>query len=185
MQKKVILADKKYSGKFHITIYKDKLISYYGISNSRFFEESNTEPKEFNINKKFEIYKLDKFDQKDHKVKASHILRNEQLEFILGDRIRIYINLNQLEIFKIRWAKKEYIVQSLDFKKSILTGFAGAVIGALVTMVFQNNQSTKSEPTIPPIQEIKNHLDQTNDQMNDKKFKNDSIKTDFKINIPK
>ena len=42
-------------------------------------------------------------------------------------------------------------------------------------MAFQNTQSTKDEPTIPPKQEIKNQRDQNNDQTTDKNFKTDSI----------
>ena len=164
MRKKVILADKNYSSKFHITLYKDKLINYYGISNSRFFKESNTEPKEFSLNTTFEVYKLDKFDQKEHKVKASHILRNEQLEFILGDRIRVYVNLNIFEVIRIKWIKKQYLIQTKEIKTDILKYIIGGVLGFIGAMAIQKINQYNAEPENPPRQEIKKSLDQINDQ---------------------
>jgi hypothetical protein len=175
MRKKAIFSNKNISEKYYVVLYKDKLISYYGVSNSRFFEENIDKPKQFQINQKFKIFKLDKYDKIEHNVNATHILINERLEFILGN-IPVYLKLNQLEIFKIKWHKKEYIIQSLDFKKSILTGLFGAILGSLVTMVFQSNQSVNNAPTIPPKQEIINHLNEDDEKSFKKKLTNDSIK---------
>lgn len=170
MRKKVILADKNYSGKFHIILYKDKLINYYGISNSRFFKETNTTPKEFSINTTFDVYKLDKFDQKEHKVKASHILRNEQLEFILGDRIRVYVNLNIFEVIRIKWIKKQYLIQTKEIKTNILKYVIGGVLGFIGAIAIQKINQYNAKPEKPPQQEIKKSLDQMNNQTIDKKL---------------
>ncbi|WP_408023880.1 hypothetical protein [Tenacibaculum sediminilitoris] len=43
-------------------------------------------------------------------VKASRILGNEQLEFILG-----YL----FEVIRIKWIKKQYLIQMKEIKKSL------------------------------------------------------------------
>lgn len=180
MHKKIILVNKKYSGKFHVIIYKGKLIEYFGLSNSRFFDESNSEPETFKINTEYKILKLNKYDQKEHKIKASHILKNEQLDFITGG-MGMYLDLNQFEILKIRWSKKEYIIQSKEIKTDIIKYLIGAILGFIGTTLFQKISLYNAEPNNPPKQEIKKSLDHTKKVITDTIVKLDSLKSNLKV----
>ena len=168
---------KDVSNKYSITIYRNKIHNYIGLHPLRNNFPNAPEQKiseEF-INSTFNIYKFDKLDQKKLNTNATHKIVSQELHNLTYGCDPYCVKLNWFQEFYINWFHKKYIIQSLNFKKSILTGFAGAIIGALVTMAFQDKQSTKTDPTIPPKQEIKNQRDQNNDQTTDKNLKTDSI----------
>ncbi|WP_027127272.1 hypothetical protein [Gelidibacter mesophilus] len=167
---------KDVSNKYSITIYRNKIHNYIGLHPLRtsitVSEQHNSE--KF-INSTFYIYRLDKLDRKNLNTKATHKIVSQELHNVVYGCDPYCVKLNWFQEFYINWFHKKYIIQSLDFKKSILTGFAGAIIGALVTMAFQDKERTKIDPIIPPKQEIKNQRDQSSNQTTDKNLKNNSI----------
>ena len=84
--------------KCSVELYKDKIIYYNGLSFSRFYPELKGKVHKHTINSKFNIYKLDKYDKEQIGVNANYTLRNESLEFILGDGIISYLNLNYIDV---------------------------------------------------------------------------------------
>ncbi|MFD0990766.1 hypothetical protein ACFQ1R_11710 [Mariniflexile jejuense] len=164
------------SNKYYISFYKNKINTYKGIRPLQ--EGKGYENKldyEVLINSTFEIEKIDKLDRNQLKTNATHKITCLKLHEKIVGTLPYCIKLNWFQEFYINWHKQKYIVQSLDFKKNILAGIFGALFGMFITMVFQNNQSTIIEPIAPPQQEIKKALDRTNDQINEKKLKTDSI----------
>jgi|AntAceMinimDraft_15_1070371.scaffolds.fasta_scaffold127567_1 hypothetical protein len=169
MKKKVhIKYWKELSGKYDITIYKNKIIKYDGFhpidDANRFRENSVVE-----LNNKFEINKIDKIDRNEFKLNASHEIHCERLREIL--QRECYVQLNMFQSIYISWCQKKFLIQSLDVKKSLLTGFIGLILGACLTYAIQCNGEIdiddKNESTATPVQNIKKH-ENSNESNSDK-----------------
>ncbi|KZS40092.1 hypothetical protein AWE51_25490 [Aquimarina aggregata] len=151
---------KEVSEKYFITIHRNKIHNYIGLHPlKKSIGFSEQEESEKFINSFYKIYKLDKLDRKELNTKATHEIVSQELHNAVQGH-KYCLKLNWFQEFYINWFHKKYIIQSLDFKKSILTGFAGAIIGALVTLAFQTNQKTQNETNIPIKKEIKNQNEQ-------------------------
>lgn len=49
----------------------------------------------------------------------------------------IFLKLNAIDIFRVKWASKKYIVQSQEMKSDILKYIIGAIIGMIFTIISQ------------------------------------------------
>jgi hypothetical protein len=128
--------------------------------------------------KDYTIHKILKSERNVFIKQYSHLIKTEYNhghEFENYKNVSLFLKLNTIDSVRLKLINRSYIIQSLDFKKSILTGFAGVIIGHIGTIGFQYNQSAKSEPTIPPKQAIKKSIDNKNDKTSEKTLKIDSI----------
>jgi hypothetical protein len=128
---------KKVSDKYFITIKRNKIHSYIGlhpIVESGVSSKEQVESEKF-INSFYKIYKLDKLDRKELNTEATHELVSQELHDVVQGH-KYCLKLNWFQEFYINWFHQKCIIQSLDFKKAVLTGLTVAIIGALVTLVF-------------------------------------------------
>lgn len=145
--------------KSYIKIFKNKIHFYEGIHPLHNEIGANKKNGRKVINSTFEIFKLDKLDREELKTKATHKIICQKLHNTLKCQ-PYFIKLNTYQEFKIRWHKKNYIIQSLEFKKNILIAIIGAVVGAIIGSVatisfqkltisnqkeIQSNQNNKTE----------------------------------------
>lgn len=92
---------------------------------------------------------------------------------------KVYLKLNSVQIFKIKWQLKKYLLQDKSLKIDTIKYIIGGLIGSLITVGTQKIIKNNSAPITPPITENKNSFEQTNDQAD---LKNDFITNSLKIN---
>jgi hypothetical protein len=71
----------------------------------------------------------------------------------------INIKPNQLQVFRIKWAFKKYLIQSEDIKKDVLKYFIGGLIGFIGSLVFQQIKEYNKAPVSPPTTESQKSLE--------------------------
>ena len=67
---------------------------------------------------------------------ATHEIFSQDLHNVIQN-YRYFIKLNLFQIIYINWFQKKYIIQSLDFKKRIISGLIGSLIGIIGTLFFK------------------------------------------------
>ena len=63
---------------------------------------------------------------------------------------KIYLNLNQLELFRLNWNTKKYLIQSKEIKTDILKYVIGGILGFLGTIAVQKINQYNKAPEKPP-----------------------------------
>lgn len=148
------------SEKYYIFFHKNKIHKYKGVhplSNQYGLEEKKDS--EILINSFFDVIKLDKIDRLEHNTKATHEIRSQELHNSVDGVFPYCVKLNFFQVTYINWFQKKYIVQSLDLKKTVLSGFIGVVLGSLVTLAFQKINIKNNPKTIIPKKEIKHKIE--------------------------
>ena len=139
MKLKLILpydSNEDFSNKYFITIYRNKIKNYIGLNPLNYEINIERLNSEVFINKNFEINKLDKLDKFELNTMATHEIFSQDLHNVIQN-YRYFIKLNLFQIIYINWFQKKYIIQSLDFKKRIISGLIGSLIGIIGTLFFK------------------------------------------------
>ncbi len=155
MKKKLILSNTEHSEQFTITIYKNRIIDYTGITNNRLLYDEKERIRTHNINSRFEIFPLDKFEKIEHEVNAKYIIRNESLEYVLQG-VGLYIDLNTFEYLRINWYNKKYLIQSKEIKTDVLKYIIGGIIGFIGGIFIQLLKDSKMDDSKKKSKEEKN-----------------------------
>ena len=163
---------KNVSNKYYISIQRNKIDNYIGLHPIKDNLISKQQHSEKLINSTFDIYKLDKLDRKELNTKATHEIVSQKLHNIVKGH-KYCLKLNWFQEFYINWYHKEYIIQALDFKKSILSGLVGAILGFFSHILIQN-LSNNSKQNNAIIESKKNK--KTNTQTPIKKIETNNIK---------
>jgi len=149
----------EHSNKYFISIYKNKISYYEGLHPlSREYQKVRV-PKNSKIliNKDFDFRKLNKLDKLEHNnTKATHEIISKDLHLVVFGCGPYCVQLNLIQSFYLNWHFKKYIIQSVDFKKNILTAIFGVVLGIFSTLLVQRINTTNNDPKIAPINEHQN-----------------------------
>jgi len=83
----------------------------------------------------------------------------------------MYLDLTYFRYLRLQWELKHFLIQSRDFKMSILKYLAIALLGFIGGFIFQNNKTEKQIPNNSERTEIKKTTEPTKENI-----KTDSIK---------
>jgi len=145
----IITSNEKYSKKYSIKIYKNRIIEYDGVTNNSLFESVNGIPKIYKINTSFDVSRLDKYQRIENNIDVKYRLHNEKLEFILVN-LGLYLDLTAFEYFKIKWHNKKYLIQSKEIKTDILKYLIGGILGFCGALLIQYIKDYKNSDKKSP-----------------------------------
>jgi hypothetical protein len=148
MKAKIIFvypAWKKYSNKYYIHFYRNRISYYEGLHPLRKLNLPDSDQIESKVlmNKRFELKKLSKLDRIAYEnTNATHEIISDSLQITINGCRPYCIKLNIFQSFFLNWHHKKYIIQALDFKKNIIAGIFGAILGAMIALFIQYISST-------------------------------------------
>nr|WP_321229574.1 hypothetical protein [uncultured Psychroserpens sp.] len=116
----------------YVTISKNKLVKYKGIFPIDSIGLEVTKGK-LHINEIYTVTKIDKHDRDVYGTNGTHIIASESLNEQVHNPC--FIQLRWFEKIYVSWYLKKYIIQDLDFKKNLLAGIVGIVLGAILTKI--------------------------------------------------
>lgn len=135
MKKRLIFPEPDYGGQpkdNYIILKKDMVYDYNGIYPLKPFGQDSNKGL-LRIDDEYEVVKL-KGRQKDvYGVDATHEIICETLNNEVHNPA--FIKLTPFEEFYICWYHKRTIIQSLDVKKTVITGAIGVIIGAVIDRI--------------------------------------------------
>lgn len=75
----------------------------------------------------------------------------------------IYLKLNWLEIVRLKYSMRKWLIQSDDMKKDFLKYIVGGIFGVCFTLITQEvNHKYKAEPEMPPKAESQKSVEHKN-----------------------
>lgn len=78
---------------------------------------------------------------------------------------KIYLNLSSLQLFKLKWQLKKFVIQDRSLKLDAIKYIIGIVIGSIGTLLFQSqDDQVNTEPEAPYKQEIKKSIEEKKPQ---------------------
>jgi hypothetical protein len=109
-----------------------------------------------NKNQSSDFELVEKIDTKDSPYNSNNILK-----YYGGSEMPtlIYLKLNWLEIIRLKYAMRKWLIQSDDMKKGVLKYIIGGFLGYIGALMTQEVKEYKIAPVNPPKTEIKKSLD--------------------------
>lgn len=142
-----------------MTIFKNEIVEFKESDNCKIHKDMFTNV--FPVKRSFySVSFLDKYHI-DHKAFQASI----QIE----NSILVYVKLNQIQKFHLKWILRKFDLQSDKMKFDFYKYIIGGTLGVLFTIITQEvNQRYKADPEIPPKAGIQKSLEHKNLKKNDK-----------------
>jgi hypothetical protein len=149
--------------KLYVLIIDGKIREFLGAEFSSILFSGGNYPKiqKFEINKNFNLLKINKYDRKRLNIKANYQIRCSYLSSMLV--FDSYVKLNRIEKFLIDYSKKESIFHKMNFNQKLLSAFSFVTIPFL--FMYGLNHFVNDDSKDTQIQSPKPNLKTINQDM--------------------